>query len=132
MTLQADSSILSEQDGHSSELAHIPPGGSEGAGTETLPVLSPTLSVTSCNVQLLEASAVSLMLEKHFGSPAERYQERQGVIILFFPHLLCAERPSEAARTFSVENKRLQLMEGGEGMGRGRQRGKKRVLLASG
>ena len=39
------------------------------------------------------------MLEKHFGFPAERYQERQGLIILFFPHLQCAERPSEVART---------------------------------
>lgn len=30
MTPQADSSILLEQDGHSSELAHIPPGGLRG------------------------------------------------------------------------------------------------------
>lgn len=27
------------------------------------------------------------MLEKRFGSPAEKYQERQGVISLFFPHI---------------------------------------------
>lgn len=43
------------------------------------------------------------MLEKHFGFPAERYQERQSLIILFFPYLQCAERPSEAARTLHQE-----------------------------
>lgn len=73
------------------------------------------------------------MLEKHFGFPAEKYQERQGIIILFFPHLQCAERPSDAARTFSIEKERLQLMEGGEETGRGRERGGgwKEVFLAS-
>ena len=39
------------------------------------------------------------MLEKHFGFPAERYQERKSLIILFFSYLRCEERPSEAART---------------------------------
>lgn len=112
MTQRADSPVFLDPDEHSSELAQIPPRGLSRRQKETLPALSLALSVTILPLlpcaQLLGASVVSLMLEKHFGSPAERYQERQGVIILFFPHLQCAERPSEAAPTFSMENKRLQ------------------------
>lgn len=59
------------------------------AERETLPALSRLCLWPSPCAQLLGASAVSLMLEKHFGSRAERDQERQGVIVLFFSHLQC-------------------------------------------
>lgn len=75
--------------------------------------LSLSLPVTSPHsAQLLGASVVSLTLQKHFGSPVERCQDRQGVIILFFPGLQCAGRPAEAAQTFSTESERVQGMEG--------------------